>query len=89
MESGHKDVDWCHISVSHIMQDFQTEWMQDIGDILLSDYRQNGGDLSTPKEEPQQVIEVQVSPRQKALQTIIEQNPSVGILIEKFELEVV
>src|SRR5574344_2895245 len=84
-----KKIDWCHISVSSIMQDFQTEWMQDIGDILLSDYGRNGGDISEDNAHDDKVIEVQVTPQQKALQTMIQANPVISTLIDKFALEVV
>lgn len=84
-----KKIDWCHISVSSIMQDFQTEWMQDIGDILLSDYGRNGGDISEDNAHDDKVIEVQVTPQQKALQTMIQANPVISTLIDKFALELV
>jgi hypothetical protein len=71
-----------------MMEDFQTEWIQDIGDILLADYRGNSCDISEPNTATEQVIEVQVSPSQKALNDMIERNPSIGLLVEKLSLEV-
>ena len=69
------------------MEKCQTEWKQDIGDILISDFRSNGVDVGDPKSEPRQVIEVQVSPQQKLLNDMISHNPSAGLLIKNLKLE--
>ncbi len=82
-----KQVNFCNISVSPLMEKCQTEWKQDIGDILISDFRSNGVDVGDPKSEPRQVIEVQVSPQQKLLNDMISHNPSAGLLIKNLKLE--
>ena len=84
-----RQADWCNIIVSDMMESTSTDWICDIGDILLADYRANNCDVSEPMTEPQQVIEVEILPSQKALNDMVEHNPSIGLLVEKLSLEVV
>jgi hypothetical protein len=44
--------------------------------------------MSAPTTATEQVIEVQVSPSQRALNDMIERNPSIGLLVDKLKLEV-
>lgn len=83
------EVDFCNIIVSDMMESTSTDWVQDIGDLLLSDYRSNTGDMSEPTTTTEQVITMEISPSQKALNDMIEHNPSIGLLVEKLSLEVV
>jgi hypothetical protein len=43
-----KNVDWCNIIVSDLTNDVSGDWICDIGDLLLSDYRGNSCDISEP-----------------------------------------
>ena len=83
------EVDWCNLVISDMMENTSTDWVQDIGDYLLADYRANTGDISEPTTATEQVIEVEISPSQKALNDMIERNPSIGLLVDKLKLEVV
>ena len=83
------EVDFCNIIVSDLMESTSTDWVQDIGDILLSDYRGNSCDMSEPTTKTEQVITMEITPSQKVLNDMIERNPSIGLLVEKLSLEVV
>jgi hypothetical protein len=82
------EVDWCNIIVSDLTKDVSGDWVQDVGDILLADYRANTGDVSEPATDTEQVITVEISPSQRALNDMIERNPSIGLLVDKLKLEV-
>jgi hypothetical protein len=84
-----RQVDWCNLVISDMMESTSTDWVQDVGDYLLADYRANSCDMSAPTTATEQVIEVQVSPSQRALNDMIERNPSIGLLVSKLSLEVV
>jgi hypothetical protein len=83
-----RHVDWCNLVISDMMENTSTDWVQDIGDYLLADYRANSCDITSSETTTEQVIEVQVSPSQKALNDMIEHNSSIGLLVSKLSLEV-
>jgi hypothetical protein len=82
------EVDWCNIIVSDLTNDVSGDWICDIGDLLLSDYRGNSCDITSSETTTEQVITVEISPSQRALNDMIERNPSIGLLVEKLSLEV-
>ena len=82
------EVDWCNIIVSDLTKDVSGDWVQDVGDILLADYRANTGDVSEPATDTKQVITVEISPSQRALNDLIARNPNIGLLVDKLKLEV-
>jgi hypothetical protein len=83
-----KNVDWCNIIVSDLTNDVSGDWICDIGDLLLSDYRGNSCDITSSETTTEQVITVEISPSQRALNDMIERNPSIGLLVSKLSLEV-
>jgi hypothetical protein len=83
-----KKVDWCNIIVSDMMENTSTDWVQDIGDYLLADYRGNSCDITSSETTTEQVITVEISPSQRALNDLIARNPSIGLLVSKLSLEV-
>jgi hypothetical protein len=82
------EVDWCNIIVSDLTNDVSGDWICDIGDLLLSDYRGNSCDITSSETTTEQVITVEISPSQRALNDMIERNPSIGLLVDKLKLEV-
>lgn len=83
-----RQVDWCNLVISDMMESTSTDWGQDVGDYLLADYRANTGDVSEPTTATEQVITVEISPSQRALNDLIARNPYVGKLVQNLELEV-
>jgi hypothetical protein len=41
-----RQVDWCNLVISDMMESTSTDWVQDVGDYLLADYRANSCDMS-------------------------------------------
>jgi hypothetical protein len=82
------EVDFCNIIVSDLTKDISGDWICDIGDLLLSDYRGNSCDMSEPTTTTEQVITMEITPSQKVLNEMIERNPSIGLLVDKLKLEV-
>jgi hypothetical protein len=83
-----KNVDWCNIIVSDITNDVLLTGFSDIGDLLLSDYRGNSCDITSSETTTEQVITVEISPSQRALNDLIARNPNIGLLVDKLKLEV-
>jgi hypothetical protein len=54
-----RQVDWCNLVISDMMESTSTDWVQDVGDYLLADYRANSCDMSAPTTATEQVIEVE------------------------------
>ena len=77
------------IKVSSFVANHATEPTDDICDILMRERKPITADLSEDNTQDDKVIEVQVSPQQKALQTMIQANPVISTLIDKFALELV
>jgi hypothetical protein len=77
------------IKVSQFVANHATEPTDDICDILMRERKPITADLSEDNTQDDKVIEVQVSPQQKALQTMIQANPVISTLIDKFALELV
>jgi hypothetical protein len=73
-----KQVDFCQIVVSDMMEGYKSDWLRDIGDLLLDDFRRNGEQVTPTKKEPQPAIVVQISPKQRILNDMIASNPAIG-----------
>jgi hypothetical protein len=83
-----KQVDFCQIVVSDMMEGYQSESMRDIGDVLLDDFRRNGEQVKT-KQESKSAIIVEISPKQRILNNLIASNPSIGELVSNLNLQIV
>jgi hypothetical protein len=83
-----KQVDFCQIVVSDMMEGYQSDWLQDIGDVLLDDFRRNGEQVKT-KQESKSAIIVEISPKQRILNNLIASNPSIGELVSNLNLQIV
>lgn len=77
-----------NIKVSQFVANHAVEPTDDIADILMRERKPIAADVSEPTTKTEQVIEVEISPRQRALNDMIERNPSIGLLVEKLSLEV-
>jgi hypothetical protein len=68
-----RHVDWCNLVISDMMENTSTDWVQDIGDLLLlADYRGNSCDITSSETTTEQVITVEISPSQRALNDMID-----------------
>jgi hypothetical protein len=83
-----KQVDFCQIVVSDLLEGYQSESMRDIGDVLLDDFRRNGEQVKT-KQESKSAIIVEISPKQRILNNLIASNPSIGELVSNLNLQIV
>jgi hypothetical protein len=83
-----KQVDFCQIVVSDMMEGYQSDWLQDVGDVLLDDFRRNGEQIKT-KQESKSAIIVEISPKQRILNNLIASNPSIGELVSNLNLQIV
>jgi hypothetical protein len=83
-----KQVDFCQIVVSDMMEGYQSDWLQDVGDVLLDDFRRNGEQVKT-KQESKSAIIVEISPKQRILNNLIASNPSIGELVSNLNLQIV
>jgi hypothetical protein len=83
-----KQVDFCQIVVSDMMEGYQSDWLRDIGDVLLDDFRRNGEQVKT-KQESKSAIIVEISPKQRILNNLIASNPSIGELVSNLNLQIV
>jgi hypothetical protein len=77
------------IKVSQFVANHATEPTDDICDILMRERKPITADLSEDNTQDDKVITVDISPQQKSLNHMIEQNPSIGLLVNKLDLEVV
>jgi hypothetical protein len=84
-----KQVDFCQIVVSDMMEGYKSDWLRDIGDLLLDDFRRNGEQVTPTKKEPQPAIVVQISPKQRILNDMIASNPAIGTLVSNLNLQIV
>jgi hypothetical protein len=83
-----KQVDFCQIVVSDMMEGYKSDWLRDIGDLLLDDFRRNGEQVKT-KQESKSAIIVEISPKQRILNNLIASNPSIGELVSNLNLQIV
>jgi hypothetical protein len=83
-----KQVDFCQIVVSDMMEGYKSDWLRDIGDLLLDDFRRNGEQVKT-KQESKSAIIVEISPKQKILNDMIASNPAIGTLVSNLNLQIV
>lgn len=76
--------DFCECNAN----DEQRTAKADIADILLTGMQPIASDVSAPQQQDDKVIKPTLTAAEKALQLMIQDNPAIGILVEKLNLVV-